>query len=95
MTPTVAQLPVKIYNLRDVPVPDDAIIVDRSSVWGNPFYMHEEKSRDSVCDAFEKYARERAANDMNWLAPLRGKNLACWCAPKRCHAETLARLAND
>jgi hypothetical protein len=25
---------------------------------------------------------------------LRGKDLACWCAPKRCHAEVLRELAN-
>jgi hypothetical protein len=31
-----------------------------------------------------------------WLAPLRGKNLACWCrldAP--CHADVLLKLANE
>ncbi len=30
-----------------------------------------------------------------WLAPLRGKNLACWCAPDvPCHADVLLELAN-
>jgi len=30
-----------------------------------------------------------------WLAPLRGKNLACWCKPGTpCHADVLLRLAN-
>lgn len=29
------------------------------------------------------------------LAPLRGKNLACWCAPgEPCHGDTLLELAN-
>ena len=28
------------------------------------------------------------------LHELRGKNLVCWCAPKRCHAEVLIELAN-
>jgi hypothetical protein len=32
---------------------------------------------------------------MTWLAPLRGKNLACWCKPGTpCHADVLLRLAN-
>lgn len=31
-----------------------------------------------------------------WLAPLRGKNLACWCkAGAPCHADVLLRLANE
>ena len=28
------------------------------------------------------------------LEPLRGKNLACWCAGKDCHADVLLELAN-
>lgn len=30
-----------------------------------------------------------------WLAPLRGKNLACWCKlGEPCHADVLIELAN-
>ena len=30
------------------------------------------------------------------LNPLRGRHLACWCAPdKPCHADVLLRMAND
>jgi hypothetical protein len=28
------------------------------------------------------------------LSPLRGKRLACWCAPELCHAHILAKLLN-
>jgi hypothetical protein len=28
------------------------------------------------------------------LHELRGKELVCWCAPERCHAEVLIELAN-
>lgn len=68
--------------------------VDRGTDWGNPFIMCREKDRDRVCDLFELYAVWRLTIDQDWLRPLRGKTLACWCAPKRCHAETLLRLAN-
>jgi hypothetical protein len=70
------------------------ITVDRGTVWGNPFVMETEKDRDKVCDLFEQYAKWRLTVEPEWLKPLRGKDLACWCAPKRCHAETLLRLAN-
>ena len=71
------------------------IRVDRGTPWGNPFVMGRETERKEVCDKFEQYAVERLAKDPDWLKPLRGKDLVCWCAPKRCHAETLRRLAHD
>lgn len=72
-----------------------AVRVDRSSPWGNPFQIVGEIGRDEVCDKFELYAQWRLTVEPDWLKPLRGKNLACWCAPKRCHADTLLRLANE
>ena len=68
--------------------------VDRGTDWGNPFIMDQENERDYVCDMFEKYAIWRLSVEPNWLAPLRDHHLVCHCAPKRCHAETLRRLAN-
>lgn len=68
--------------------------VDRRTDWGNPFVMRDENERNQVCDLFEQYAQWRLSQQPDWLKPLRGKHLACWCAPKRCHAETLMRLAN-
>lgn len=71
------------------------IKVDRGSPWGNPFVKETEAQRNRVCDLFEEYAHWRLTIEPDWLKPIRGKNLACWCAPKRCHAETLLRLANE
>jgi hypothetical protein len=70
------------------------IRVDRGTPWGNPFIMRFESERDYVCDLYEQYAQWRLTVEPEWLHPLRGKDLVCWCAPKRCHAETLVRLAN-
>lgn len=69
--------------------------VDRGTDWGNPFNMDEESDREHVCDMFEKYAAWRLLVEPKWLEPLRGNHLVCYCAPKRCHAETLRRLANQ
>lgn len=39
--------------------------------------------------------RERAVDGLPNLAPLRGKNLACWCPlDQPCHADVLLELAN-
>ena len=41
--------------------------------------------RQAKPEAFEK-----------WIAPLRGKDLACWCRLDRpCHADVLLELANE
>jgi hypothetical protein len=52
-------------------------------------------SLDRCIDLFVAYLRARLEADPDFLEPLRGKNLACWClddAP--CHADVLLRLAN-
>ena len=90
--------PPVVYNKRRsrvVPIPKEAVLVDRSTPWGNPFEMLSEKDRDRVCDDFETYARERVKKEPEWLTPLAGKDLVCWCAPKRCHAFILKKLANN
>ncbi len=88
----------KVISLRSLPLKSvGAIRVDRGTDWGNPFVVqsHTEKERQRVCDLFEQYAVWRLTVDPKWLAPLKGYDLACWCAPKRCHADTLLRLANE
>jgi len=58
-------------------------------------------SLDRCLDLFVAYAMGRLRGDPAWLGPLRGKNLACWCAlPKagqddRCHAAILLHIANE
>jgi hypothetical protein len=67
----------------------DAVNVSRPSRWGNP-YKVQELGRAKAMALFERYAILRLDP-----APLRGKNLACWCAPdERCHADILLKLAN-
>jgi hypothetical protein len=70
--------------------------VDRMTNWGNPFVMKWDRDdeRDRVCDLFVEYASWRLSVEPDWLKPLKGSNLGCWCAPKRCHADTLLFLAN-
>ena len=93
---------IKIGNIRTF-VPDGsiAIKVDRySSPLGNPYYMRDESKRDSVCDDYEEYFNammytdNRFINEVNRICKLAETNditLLCWCAPKRCHAETIKK----
>ena len=67
------------------------IRVDRRSIWGNPYRIGTHGSREAVCDQFEQEILPRL---MKRTPELRGKALGCWCSPKRCHANALARAAN-
>lgn len=85
----------KVLNKRTHGVPVGAIYVGRPSKWGNPFVMHDERDRDNVCDAYEQWLRERPHLIAQAKRELIGSDLVCWCAPRRCHAETLLRVANE
>lgn len=74
-------------------VPQGAVYVGRPSRWGNPY---REFSRAGNVALFRMWAglqvRLRGAA---WLAPLRGRDLVCWCRPGTpCHADILLELAN-
>jgi len=67
-----------------------AIVVARPSRWGNP-YRIDEFGREKAIALFTK-SLSRGGTDLSFL---RGKNLACWCAPDQaCHADVLLALAN-
>lgn len=95
---------IEIKNLRvEAPSAEYQVRVDRMSVLGNPFYMKHESERDAVCDKYETYFKNKVAHgDYDFIVELRrlyklakryGKlELYCWCAPKRCHAETIKRF---
>jgi len=68
--------------------------IDRASKWGNQFRManDSEAERDRVCDAYSEWLEMRLRESPDLLLPLMGaRRLGCWCAPKRCHGESLAR----
>lgn len=66
----------------------------RGSKWGNPFVMknYSDEERNRVCDEYEEWFW---TTDLpNQLHELKGKILSCYCKPKRCHADFLAREAD-
>lgn len=82
-------------------LPPNTVVVSRPSRYGNPHCI----GWCPVCGVEhtrEEAVREHAAEIMHnlWalesvLAPLRGKNLACWCKPgQACHADILLKVAN-
>lgn len=97
---------IRIVNLKNYsPLPNETLIkVDRSSILGNPYFLHCESQRNDICDLYEDYFNRRLnktldpSNDTKFDKALKkicdtlrvsDVALGCWCAPKRCHAETI------
>lgn len=75
--------------------------VGRPTALGNPYYMANEGMRNEVCDKYESWFNSKVASkDPAVMSQLRklwsiGKEtgslkLGCYCAPRRCHADTIA-----
>lgn len=77
------------------PIPKGAVYIGRPSKWGNPFPMGSEEDRDDVCDKFEEYLKGRPDLINQAKRELKGRDLVCYCAPARCHGDTLLRVANE
>lgn len=77
------------------------IRVDRfNKILGNKFYMQSENDRDRVCALYKEWFTEQikcrnelVLNELRRIYRIYkqyGKlRLFCWCAPKKCHAETI------
>ncbi|WP_225784531.1 DUF4326 domain-containing protein [Xenophilus sp. Marseille-Q4582] len=97
----------RVLNKRVSGMPEGSVYVGRPSKWGNPFSHldhgtlahHKVATRDEACDAHIKWIDEILRRDPDAInrirAELKGKDLVCWCAPARCHAEYLLKLANS
>ena len=66
----------------------------RASKWANKFMVERDGTRDEVIALYERWLHDERPDLMVALPELRGVDLVCWCAPKRCHGDVLVRLAN-
>jgi uncharacterized protein DUF4326 len=86
---------IQLKRTRGWRLPPNTVKVDRSTPYGNPYRISPTLDRKSAISAFRVYLAERLAADPGFLEPLRGKNLACWCAPgELCHADVLIEFAD-
>jgi hypothetical protein len=64
----------------------------RKSKWANPYKIGRDGTREEVIAKFECHLYDTGL--FNDIHELRGRDLACWCAPEPCHGDLLLRLAN-
>lgn len=83
----------KVINIHRQPQ-GNAVYIGRPSRWGNPFVIGRDGTRDEVIAKFEGYLKNNADLFAQCMTDLRGKDLACFCAPKKCHGDVLLAIAN-
>ena len=91
-------MPTTVVNSRKAPYD---VYIGRPSKWGNPFSHlpntlaeFRVSSREEAVGKYEEWLRTQP-DLMASLPELRGKRLGCWCKPKACHGDVLARLADE
>ena len=85
----------KLYNIHHGHVPEGAVDIRRGhGPWGNEFIIGRVGSRNDVCDKHAKKVEADEALKAKIRAELRGRDMVCCCWPKRCHGDTLLKIAN-
>jgi hypothetical protein len=66
--------------------------IGRGSPFGNPFEIGKHGDRQQCVQLYREYFYKRILTDTDFrdkVLSLRGKILACWCAPLECHGEII------
>lgn len=78
---------IRTYKSKDV------LWVGRPSIFGNPFVIGKDGTREEVIEKYKKYITTRP--DILKLIPtLKNRKIGCVCKPLACHADILAELAD-
>jgi len=73
----------------------DAVLIDRTTMWGNPFRIGE-RTREQVIVDHRLWWYHPSQTGLRWAARhhLPDKTLLCHCKPATCHGDTIADYLN-
>lgn len=74
------------------------IYIGRPTIYGNPFEMGKDGTREEVVAKYRAWFYEKIKNDINFknaLLPLKNKRLGCFCKPKSCHGDVICEYLNN
>lgn len=78
-----------------ISIPPGAVLIDRTTRFGNPYRIGPDGTRTECIAQFER----DTLNDPEFIELIRnelcGRDLVCWCWPKPCHGDVLLRIANE
>ena len=75
--------------------PTGAFYIGRPSLWGNPFVIGKDGTREEVVEKYRSWLLAQPELVTQVKQTLKGKDLVCFCAPLRCHGDVLLEIAND
>ncbi len=72
------------------------VYIGRPSKWGNPFSIGEDGTREEVILKYDRWINHSKQKQLRQdiMKELKGNILGCWCKPKSCHGDILAKIAN-
>ena len=92
----------RVVNIKNG-FPPGAIYVGRAGYgydgfFGNPFTIGKDGTREQVLKKYDAWLTHKVQHDDYFRAKvydLRGKTLVCFCVPEKCHAMSLAIMADN
>ena len=80
----------RIRYRRGQKLPANTKYVGRPSRWGNPWKVTDDYPLGLVLHMYEIWLKTRLRSEPDFLEPLRGYNLSCYCPlDQACHADIL------
>lgn len=71
------------------------VYIGRGSIWGNPFVIGKDGSREEVIEKYRAYFNNKISNDslfFNETLNLKNKILGCFCKPLACHGDVIVEF---
>lgn len=87
---------VSIRKKRGQPRPRCDFLIDRTTIYGNPFLIGRDGDREQVLAKYKEYFYRRLTDPIfhSKVLELKGKVLGCWCKPHACHGDIIAEYLN-
>jgi hypothetical protein len=70
------------------------VYIGRPGPWGNPFVLNREADRPKVIAEYRNWLLTQPDLVARAQRELKDQVLGCWCAPKPCHGDVLARIVD-
>ena len=73
------------------------IVCDRRSIFGNPFLIGRDGTRDEVVEKYGPYFYNKLRDPVfrAKVLALKDRRLGCWCVPLRCHLEWIVNYIDQ
>jgi len=67
------------------------VLIDRSTIWGNPFIIGKDGNRKQVIEKYRLYLINNPYL-MSRIHELKGLQLGCHCKTKECHGDVIVDI---